>query len=78
MSLPTIFVIGATGAQGGAVARALLSSKKYTVNALIRDPDSEAAKALTTQGASLIKGDWDDVAAIEKAASGCAGLFLNS
>jgi uncharacterized protein YbjT (DUF2867 family) len=76
MSSSKIFVIGATGAQGGAVARALLRNN-YAVNALVRDPASAASQALKSQGASLFQGDWDNIPALEAAAAGCTGLFLN-
>jgi uncharacterized protein YbjT (DUF2867 family) len=76
MPSPTIFVIGATGAQGGAVARALLSNN-YQVHALVRDPTSTASQALKSQGASLFEGDWDNAPALEAAAAGCTGAFVN-
>lgn len=76
MSQPTIFVIGATGAQGGSVARAALRNK-VAVHALVRDPNSAASQALKSQGASLFEGDWDNIPALEAAAAGCTGVFLN-
>jgi uncharacterized protein YbjT (DUF2867 family) len=76
MSSSTIFVIGATGTQGGAVARALLSNK-YAVHALVRNPNSAASQTLKSQGASLFEGDWDNIPALDAAAAGCTGLFLN-
>ena len=45
-------VTGATGAQGGAVARALLSAG-FTVCALVRDDATPAAAALRDLGADL-------------------------
>lgn len=77
-SLPIIFVIGATGVQGGSVAKSLLESKKWAVNALVRDVNSSASLTLKSLGAQLIQGDWDNLSAIEEAASGCYGLFLNT
>lgn len=76
MPSSTVFVIGATGNQGGGVARALLSNK-YAVHALVRDPTSTASQALKSQGASIFEGDWDNIPALEAAAAGCTGLFLN-
>ena len=76
MPSPRIFVVGATGAQGGAVARALLRNR-YAVNVLVRDPASAASLALKSQGASIFEGDWDNIPALEAAAEGCTGLFLN-
>lgn len=78
MSQSKVFVTGATGQQGGSVVRALLGSKKFTVNALVRDVNSPASQSLKMLGATLIQGDWDDLPAIEKAAAGCNALFLNS
>jgi uncharacterized protein YbjT (DUF2867 family) len=52
----TILVTGATGRQGGAVARHLLA-EGWKVRALTRDPDKPQAKALKEAGADVIKGD---------------------
>ena len=43
-------VFGATGLQGGPVARAILQNPKYKVKAVTRNPESEKAKLLTTEG----------------------------
>ncbi|KZL67629.1 NAD dependent epimerase [Colletotrichum tofieldiae] len=76
MSQQTIFVSGATGTVGGAVARSLLS-EGITVCALARDPESPAAKALSTLGTSITPGDYDDDAALTEAMKGVTGAFLN-
>ncbi len=52
-------VTGATGAQGGGVARHLLRAGK-TVRALTRNQSSDAAKALASLGAELVTGDMAD------------------
>ena len=44
----SVLVTGATGQQGGAVARALLS-RGHRVKALTRKPDSDAARQLMWQ-----------------------------
>ncbi|CVK90703.1 uncharacterized protein FMAN_08975 [Fusarium mangiferae] len=75
MSTPQIFVSGATGCQGGSVAR-YLRSKDIAVHALARDPNSDKAKALETIGVQLIPGDYDNKAALGEAMKGCTGLFL--
>ncbi|KAG4271009.1 hypothetical protein FPRO04_02990 [Fusarium proliferatum] len=75
MSTPQIFVSGATGCQGGSVAR-YLRSKDIAVHALVRDPNSDKAKALETLGVQLIPGDYDNKAALGEAMKGCTGLFL--
>jgi uncharacterized protein YbjT (DUF2867 family) len=46
MSKPIIAVIGVTGAQGGAVARALIQNGKFAVRGMTRNPDTDKAKAV--------------------------------
>jgi len=53
---PIILVTGATGAQGGAVAKALLQEERYTVRVLTRDKNSVKAKALEEAGAHSFEG----------------------
>jgi uncharacterized protein YbjT (DUF2867 family) len=67
-------VIGGTGKQGGATARALLAAG-HPVRALVRDPHSEAAKALAARGATLVPGDLGDRASLVKAATGVEAVF---
>jgi uncharacterized protein YbjT (DUF2867 family) len=69
-----ILVTGATGRQGGAVARRLFESKQ-AVRALTRDPDRPAARALAASGAEVVRGDLDDRASLERAMAGVRGLF---
>jgi uncharacterized protein YbjT (DUF2867 family) len=71
----SVLVTGATGQQGGAVARALLSSG-HRVKALTRKPDSHAARQLVSAGADLVTGDLGDRASVLKAASGADAMFL--
>ena len=51
MSKKIITIFGATGAQGGGLAHAILADKKseFTVRAVTRDPDSDKAKKLAEQ-----------------------------
>ena len=71
-----ITVFGATGQQGGAVARALLA-KGYKVRAVTRNPDSAKAKELQAKGAELVQvKNMDDVASLEAAIKGAYGVFL--
>lgn len=70
----TILVTGATGKQGGAVARAL-AGKGFKIRALTRKPEGEAAKALTKTGARIVKGDLDDPSSLEKSLEGVWGVF---
>ncbi|KPK60951.1 MAG: hypothetical protein AMS21_09305 [Gemmatimonas sp. SG8_38_2] len=69
-----ILVTGATGQQGGAVARELLAAG-HRVRAMTRNPDSEAAKALADLGAEVVQGDLNDTASLERAVKGAWGAF---
>jgi len=69
-----IAVIGATGRQGGAVARHLLL-KGWKVRALARDVSKPAAKALAEAGAELFRADNDDRTSLDAAFQGAYGVF---
>ena len=69
-----ILVSGATGQQGGAVARHLLR-EGVQVRALTRDSDQEAARALTDAGAEVVEGSFDDRASLDRALDGAYGAF---
>jgi uncharacterized protein YbjT (DUF2867 family) len=71
----TIIVTGATGAQGGSVARHLLAESKFNVRALTRNPNSEKARTLKEAGAEVVKGDFDDLESLQAALAGCSGVF---
>ncbi|MFI6093877.1 NmrA/HSCARG family protein [Streptomyces sp. NPDC051218] len=70
----SVLVIGGTGNQGGATARALLS-RGWDVRALVRDPDKPGARELREQGAVLVAGDMDDEASLHRAMAGVHGVF---
>lgn len=70
----TILVTGATGQQGGAVARHLLK-EGWQVRAFVRNTDSEGAQALAGDGAELVQGDLEDSASIENAMQCVYGVF---
>jgi uncharacterized protein YbjT (DUF2867 family) len=74
MSGKLVLVTGATGQQGGAVARELLAGG-YKVRAMTRKPDGDAAKALASAGAEIVKGDLDDAASVTAALKGVWGAF---
>ena len=74
MKTGTILVTGATGQQGGAVARALLAGG-HKIRAMTRKPDGEAARVLAGKGAELVRGDLDDEASLSKALAGAWGVF---
>ncbi len=72
-----IAVVGATGAQGGGVARAILADKTggFAARALTRKPDSDAARALAQQGAEVVQCDTDDAESVRKAFRGAHGAY---
>jgi len=72
-----IAVVGATGAQGGGLARAILSdvSSSFTVRALTRDVNSEKAKKLAKLGAEVVAANIDDVESIKRAFKGAYGAY---
>lgn len=69
-----ILVTGATGAQGGAVTRALLA-RGHRVRALTRNPDRVAAQELRRLGADVALGDFDDPATLREAVDGVRAVF---
>jgi uncharacterized protein YbjT (DUF2867 family) len=72
-----IAVMGATGAQGGGLARAILADPggPFALRAVTRKPDSEKARALASPGAEVVQGDADDQASLEKAFAGAYGVY---
>lgn len=72
---PTVLVAGATGLQGGAVARALLD-REVPVRGLTRTPESEAAGALAELGAQVVVGDFEDPDSLASAAHGADAVFV--
>jgi uncharacterized protein YbjT (DUF2867 family) len=77
MSKKIIAVVGATGAQGGGLVRAILDDPKgaFAARALTRDVDSDKAKALAVLGAEVVAADVDDPASLRKAFEGAYGAF---
>jgi len=72
-----IAVIGATGAQGGGLARAILADPKgeFALRALTRDANSEKAKALAKAGAKVVAADVDDLESLKRAFQGAYGAY---
>jgi uncharacterized protein YbjT (DUF2867 family) len=70
-------VLGATGAQGGGLVRAILTDKssEFTVRALTRNVNSDKAKALADMGAEVVAADIDDYESMKKAFTGAYGVF---
>jgi uncharacterized protein YbjT (DUF2867 family) len=71
----TILVSGATGQQGGAVARAL-AARGHRVKGLTRRPDSRSAKRLAADGVEVVVGDLDDKSSVVRAARGVDTMYL--
>ncbi len=76
-SKKTIVVIGATGAQGGGLARAILSDSNsaFQVRAVTRNPQSDNAKALARNGAEIFTADLDDIESLKNAFKDAYGAF---
>jgi uncharacterized protein YbjT (DUF2867 family) len=70
----TVLVTGATGKQGGALARLLLK-RGHRVHAFVRSPDSPAARELAERHAELVPGDFDDPESLERAMQGVDAVF---
>jgi uncharacterized protein YbjT (DUF2867 family) len=73
-----IAIVGATGAQGGGLARAILddANSEFAVRALTRNTDSDAARHLAAQGAEVVEADVSDETSLTKAFDGAYGAFL--
>ena len=72
-----IAVVGATGAQGSGLVKAILAdpSSGFVARAITRDPNSDRAKALARLGAEVVAGDVDDEESLKKAFTGAYGAF---
>jgi uncharacterized protein YbjT (DUF2867 family) len=72
-----IAVIGATGAQGGGLVRAILEDPAggFAVRAVTRDVNSPKAKALARLGAEVVAANIDDAASVERVFQGAYGAF---
>jgi uncharacterized protein YbjT (DUF2867 family) len=72
-----IAVVGATGAQGGGLVRAILAdpSGGFTVRAITRKASSDKAQALAKAGAEVVEADLDDAASVKRAFAGAYGAF---
>jgi uncharacterized protein YbjT (DUF2867 family) len=77
MARKTIAVVGATGAQGGGLVRAITSDPDggFAARALTRNPSSDKAKALAALGAEVVAADVDDPASLQRAFQGAHGAF---
>jgi uncharacterized protein YbjT (DUF2867 family) len=77
MAAKTIAVVGATGAQGGSLVRAILEDpgRGFAARALTRDPQSEKGRALAKLGAEVVAANLDDVDSLRRAFAGAHGAF---
>src|SRR2546423_1550273 len=73
----TIAVVGATGTQGGSLARAILRDRDagFCVRALTRNPSGDRAQALARLGAEIVRADADDLASLKQAFAGAYGAY---
>jgi len=69
-----ILVIGATGNQGGNVARKLLANG-HQVRILVRNPNAPAAQLLAKAGAEVVQGELGNKAAVASSMQGVSGVF---
>ncbi|MFX1477335.1 MAG: NmrA/HSCARG family protein [Promethearchaeota archaeon] len=69
-----VLVVGATGNQGGAVARRLIE-RGHKVRALTRKKDSHKAKELVKLGVEIVEGDFGDVSSLQNAMEGVDAVF---
>lgn len=72
-----IAVVGATGAQGGGLVRAILDDRNgpFQARAITRDVNSDKAKEFAEAGAEVVAADVDDVKSLRKAFDGAHGAF---
>jgi uncharacterized protein YbjT (DUF2867 family) len=69
-----ILVLGATGRQGGAVARHL-AARGWSLRALVRDTNKPQSRELARRGIQLVAGDFDDPDSLRRAMNGVYGVF---
>ena len=72
-----IAVVGATGAQGGGLVRAILADPNggFACRAITRDPNKDKAKALAGKGVEVVQADLDDLDSLTKAFAGAYGAY---
>jgi uncharacterized protein YbjT (DUF2867 family) len=72
-----IAVVGATGAQGGGLVRAIAADPQggFAARAVTRDPESEKAQALKGVAAEVVQADLDDAESVRRAFEGAYGAF---
>ncbi|KAL4872916.1 hypothetical protein BDV12DRAFT_182564 [Aspergillus spectabilis] len=68
-------VVGASGIQGGSVVTALPNNPAYSIRAITRNPQSDAAKALIDNGVEVVQADINSVNSLRSAFTGSHALF---
>ena len=77
MDKKIIAVVGATGAQGGGLVRAIMNDPNggFAARAITRKKDSDKAKALAKMGADVVEADLDNAESLKKAFAGAYGAY---
>ncbi len=72
-----IAIVGATGAQGGGLVKAILNDKegRFSPRAITRNANSDKAKELKNDGVEVVEADLDDVESLKKAFKGAYGAY---
>jgi len=72
-----IAVVGATGAQGGGLVRAILSDKgsPFAARAITRNAESDKARELAKLGAEVVSANVDDLESLKRAFEGAYGAY---
>ncbi|KAM0716694.1 hypothetical protein Q7P37_008139 [Cladosporium fusiforme] len=78
MSSKLIVVLGATGIQGGSVARHYASIPGWRVRGITRNPDKPSNASLRDSGIELVKADLDDPSSLDAAFQGADVIFANT
>jgi uncharacterized protein YbjT (DUF2867 family) len=78
LSKKIIVVFGATGAQGGGLAHAILNdpNSEFAVRAVTRNRGSDKAKALAKIGAEIVTADIDDPQSMKRVLKGSYGAYF--
>ena len=73
-----IAVVGASGAQGGGLVRAILNDPNggFAVRAITRDVNSEQARVLARLGAEVVAANIEDEAGLTQALQGAYGAYF--
>jgi uncharacterized protein YbjT (DUF2867 family) len=77
MTTATVAIFGATGAQGGGLARAIAAdpARRFRARAITRNPDSDKARALAALGIEVRRADADDPASLGAALAGADAAY---